>query len=50
MWVLLLFKVIEFKNVRVTRVRMECPICGRVLIREDPQWKESRELMGKQRK
>jgi len=40
-------KVLEFKNSRMTIVRMECPLCGCRLIREDPKWQELRELMGK---
>jgi hypothetical protein len=38
----------EFKNCRMTIVRMECPMCGRVLSRDDPEWKELRELWANQ--
>jgi hypothetical protein len=34
----------EFKNCRMTIVRMECPLCGRVVARDDPEWKELRQL------
>jgi hypothetical protein len=37
----------EFGNCTMTVVRMECPICGSMVARDDPQWKELRELMGK---
>lgn len=38
----------EFKNCRMTIVRMECPMCGRVLSRDYPEWKELRELWANQ--
>lgn len=37
----------EFKNCTMTVVRMECPLCGQRVARDDPEWKELRELMGK---
>ena len=40
-------EVRQLKNCRITIVRMECPLCGRWLARDDPEWKELRHLMGK---
>ncbi len=36
-------EVREFKNCTMTVVHMECPICGRRVSRDDPEWKELRE-------
>ena len=37
----------EFKNCRMTIVRMERAVCGRMLARDDPEWKELRRLWAK---
>jgi len=37
-------KVLQFKGCEMTVVRMECPFCGQRVAREEPEWKEMREL------
>jgi len=38
-------KRLEFKSCTLTVLRPVCPICGRELVREDPQWKELKDLL-----
>jgi len=37
-------RTVELGDARLTIARPECPLCGRPLVREDPQWRELREL------
>ena len=36
---------LKFKNCKLTVLRPVCPLCGRELVREDPQWKELKDLL-----
>ncbi|MFP3976167.1 MAG: hypothetical protein ACLFVK_08100 [Dehalococcoidia bacterium] len=40
-------EVRELGDCKVTILRMECPICGRRLIKDDPQSMELKKLVGK---
>ncbi len=40
-------KILEFKSCTLTVLRPVCPLCGRELVREDPQWKELKDLLGR---